>query len=288
MSGADVSVAKRRRSVLLTGATGGIGREVARRLVDQGHAVLLFARDADALAALAGSLRRRDGADVEAVAGDVCVAGARATLVRIAERRGVDTLINNAGVSGFGALEDLDDATIRRVIETNLVAPLQLTRAMLGPLSRAPKATILNVGSALGHVGVPGFALYGASKFGLRGATEALRRELADTGIRVTAVSPRATRTALNDDRASRFNAATGTASDDPDHVARAILRQLEGRGFDRVLGWPERLFARLNALVPRLVDTGFAAHRRALREIGAPSTAALADGGPPADLPRP
>ncbi|MEZ5650314.1 MAG: SDR family oxidoreductase [Burkholderiaceae bacterium] len=264
------------RSVLLTGATGGIGSELARQLAARGDRLLLVARKRAALDALAAELQRSHGADVDVFAGDIAEPADRAALVTRAEQRQVDTLINNAAQPGFGAIDAIDDATIARVLTVNLVAPLQLTRAMIAPLSRRPAATILNMGSALGHIGVPGFAIYCATKFGLRGATEALRRELAESSIRVVSISPRTTRTSFNDEATERFNQATGTASDTPQAVVRAVVRQLDGRAIDRVLGFPEKLFAKINALVPGMVDGGFGRHRRALADLrhGAPAPA--------------
>lgn len=256
------------RAVVLTGATGGIGRAVAGLLAGRGDRLLLSARDRDALAHLVADLQRRHGAQVEAVAADLCQPAARAALVQAATRFQADALINAAGMPAFGPFAEQDDDRLAESIAVNLIAPLQLARAMIAPLSRQPAADIVNVGSALGRIGVPGFVVYAAAKFGLRGAGEALRRELADTPIRVKTVMPRATRTAFNDGAAARFNTATGTASDDPERVAATIVAALDGRRPETMLGFPERIVARLNGLVPRLFDGAFARHRRALAAL--------------------
>ncbi|MEZ5659575.1 MAG: SDR family oxidoreductase [Burkholderiaceae bacterium] len=262
------------RSVLLTGATGGIGRELATRLAARGDRLILVGRDGQTLASMAEALHATHGADVAFVCGDLGDPRTRAELVSMALERQVDVLINNAGQPGFGALASLDDDTIARVIAINLTAPLQLMRAMIGPLSARPDARILNVGSALGHIGLPGFSLYSASKFGLRGAGEALRRELADTSIKIKSISPRTTSTGFNAGAAQRYNDATGAGSDTAASVARAIVAQLDARSIDRVLGFPERLFAKLNALMPSMLDGGFRRHRQAL--AGLPNKQAI------------
>jgi short-subunit dehydrogenase len=132
---------------------------------------------------------------------------------------------------------------------------MQLTRALLPQLRAQPAAAVLNVGSVFGSIAYPGFAAYSASKFALRGYTEALRRELADSSVSVHYLAPRATRTGFNASSVERMNAELGVAMDPPETVAAAACEMLErGRPY-AVLGWPERLFVRINSLLPRVVD---------------------------------
>jgi short-subunit dehydrogenase len=144
-------------------------------------------------------------------------------------------------------------------------------------LREQPAAQIVNVGSTFGSIGFPGFAAYSASKFAVRGFSEALRRELADSAIRVHYVAPRATSTALATDRVRAMNAELGVGMDSPETVAAAIERVLcEGRR-ELLLGAPERLFAKLNALLPTLVDRSLrrqlaVVRRYALPEIEVPA----------------
>lgn len=263
------------RSILLTGATGGIGAETARALVAAGARVLLVARDPDRLEALARSIRAHPG-HVGALAVDVTDANDRAALRDVAISRRVDTLVNNAALSCFGALDEVDEARIAEVIGTNLVAPLQLARLMLPWFRTLPRASILNVGSTFGRLGVPGFSIYAASKFGLRGFTESLRRELAGSSIAVQYFAPRTTRTAFNSARVDAFNAATGANTDRPEDVARLLVRMLARGDAERHLGFTESLAARLNGFAPRLLDPAFRRHR------------AMLDDGPATDTPPP
>ncbi len=254
-------------SVVLTGATGGIGREIARALIGRGDRVVLVSRSADALGPLARELSRGavPGA-VEALAVDVTSAAGRAAIVRSAAARSCDVLVNNAAIPSFGPFESLDDAHVEAVVATDLVAPMLLTRAMLPMLRQRHRATVLNVGSTAGRIGLPGFSVYGAAKFGLRGFSEALRRELADSSVRVRHLAPRATRTAFNDARVDAFNRATGTRVDAPERVAAAALAMIDGGPAERSLGFPETLAVRLNGLVPTWLDGAFRAHRAALK----------------------
>ena len=257
-----------RMSVLLTGASGGIGALIAGELVRAGAQVLLVARTPGPLTALAARLggQRGAGACVAALAADITRAADRQLLAQAAADRGVNVLVNNAAAACFGEFSAMDDGQIAEVMLTNLVAPLQLARALLPQLTAQPEARLLNIGSTLGRIGLPGYAVYGASKFGLRGFSEALRRELAATGVRVQYLGPRATRTAFNDHRVDAYNAATNTAVDTPEWVARAAVRLLEDGTPERFLGFPEALAVRLNSVFPAWLDRAFGKHGAALR----------------------
>jgi short-subunit dehydrogenase len=254
-----------RLSVVLTGASGGIGSALATALARAGAQLLLVGRRGAPLAALAESLGGTRNPRVQALAADITTAGGRATIRDIAAARGCNALVNNAAVPCFGSFAEADPLQIDAVLQTNLVAPIQLTLALLPQLRAQPEARVLNIGSATGRLGVPGFAVYGAGKFGLRGFSETLRRELADTTVRVQYLAPRATRTGFNDARADDFNRRTRTAVDAPEAVAAAALKLLLSGRAEKFLGFPESVAVRLNSLAPRLLDLAFAPHRAAL-----------------------
>jgi short-subunit dehydrogenase len=237
---------KRYRAVL-TGASGGIGRAIAAALGPHCDELLLVGRDAGRLAQSALAA----GATARAVVADLATPAGRDAVAL----GGLDLLINNAGAGDFGWLEEQSDATLERIVATNVLAPMQLTRRLLPELRRQPEACIVNVGSIMGYLGYPGHAAYCASKFALRGFSEALRRELADTAVRVLYLAPRATRTAMNGAGATALNAELGVAMDSPESVAAELLALLERPSSERLLGMPEALFARLNQLVPGLID---------------------------------
>ncbi len=242
------------KTALLTGATGGIGAAVAEALAAQGVRLLLTGRSGGKLEALKSRL---PGSGHVPIVADLASADGRNSLRQRAEAEGgIDLLINNAGVSKLALLQDMDDASLEQMIATNLTVPMLLCRDLLPLLSSRPGATIVNIGSILGSIGYAGSTAYCGSKFGLRGFTEALRRELADTGIRVIYFAPRATNTPINCERVTALNHALGTAVDAPELVAQSLVRTLGRRGQrNRYLGWPESFFVRLNSLFPRLVD---------------------------------
>ena len=245
-----------RYRAVLTGATGGIGRAIAARLAAQCETLLLVGRNATTLASLAREIEA-GGERCRAVAADLTSAAGREVVARAGSDvpGGIDLLINAAGAGEFAWLADQDDAALERVVRLNVLAPMQLTRRLLPLLLAQRAARIVNVGSIFGHLGYPGYAAYCASKFALRGFSEALRRELADGPVRVTWFAPRSTRTAMNRDAVGALNAELGVAMDDPAAVAEAFLDHLRRPARERLLGMPEGLFARLNQIVPGLVD---------------------------------
>jgi short-subunit dehydrogenase len=253
-------------TVVLTGAAGGIGSATAHLLVNAGARVVLVGRTAARLTALARALAKPSQATV--VVADITTAEGRSAIHAAAIGNGANVLVNNAGLPCFGRLDALQAEHIATVLETNLVAPVLLTRQLLPHLRAQPAARILNVGSALGSLGLPGFSIYSAAKFGLRGFSEALRRELHDTSIIVQYLAPRVTRTAFNDAAVAQFNRATGAQSDSPEQVARALVQTLERGSPERFLGFPESFAARVNGIVPRLLDRAFRRHRAVLQSV--------------------
>ncbi|WP_020653181.1 SDR family oxidoreductase [Massilia niastensis] len=239
---------------VLTGASGGIGAAIARRLAPRAEVLILVGRQQAALEALQQELQPHR---LQIVCADLCEAQ---TLDRIAAAAdacgGINLLVNNAGVSDFHAFETQSPGAIRKMVETNLLAPMLLTRALLPLLARAPAAQIVNIGSVLGSLGFPGFAAYGAAKAGLAGFTQALRRELSDTAIAVRHFAPRSTRTPINSAQVDAMNRALGTAQDSPDAVAEAFLAFLEETGWQRILGRKESFLVLLNKLAPGLPDS--------------------------------
>jgi short-subunit dehydrogenase len=250
--------------VVLTGAGGGIGAAMARALVSAGASVLLVGRSGERIEALAAELKA--GARAAALPADITNEDSRRSIQDAAAAMRANVLVNNAGVASFGALESLDEAHMVHVVQTNLIAPMLLTRLLLPQLKAQPEARVLNIGSALGSLALPGFCVYSAAKFGLRGFSEALRRELADSTLKIQYLAPRTTRTAFNDARIEKFNRATGAQSDSPELVARAALDMLEQGTAERYLGFPEKLAVRINGLAPRWLDGVFKRHRKALR----------------------
>lgn len=244
------------RTAVVTGATGGIGRAIAKQLDAAGARLILVARDAVRLADLQGQLRTQGH---KAISADLATESGRSAVLdacRVAGNPGISLLVNSAGINDFDLFAAQSPDAIRRMVDINLVSPILLCQALLPLLHTAADGQIVNIGSTFGSIGYPGFGAYCASKFGLRGFTEALRRELDGTPLRVTYIAPRATRTDLNSDAVIAMNDALGTAMDDPEAVAREVIAAIHSSSRnDQYIGWPEKLFVRVNAIFPGLVD---------------------------------
>ena len=240
--------------VVMTGASGGIGLAITRALCVAGAQVLAVSRDEQTLRPLIEQFPQR----LHCVAADLTLLSDRHKVLAAAEAMGgINLLINAAGVNHFAMLEQLDDSEINGMLAVNISAPICLTKLLLPLLKQADSATVVNVGSTYGSIGYPGYASYCATKFALRGFSEALRRELADTRVGVLYVAPRATRTTMNSPAAQALNDALKASVDDPQAVAAAVIHAIAGDRRDLYLGWPERFFVRLNSLLPNLVDRG-------------------------------
>jgi len=243
-----VSVGQRYRAIL-TGASGGLGRAIAVALAPQCDSLLLVGRHRERLDAAA----REAGPVASTLVADLSTPEGRDAIAAYPLQPNL--LINSAGASDFGWLAGQDDRMLERIMGMNVLAPMQLVRRLLPRLERERQAWIVNVGSIFGYLGYPGQAAYSASKFALRGFSEALGRELADGPVRVLYFAPRSARTSMNDASMVALNAELGVAMDEPAEVAAALLALLRRPARERLLGMPEKLFARINQIAPRLVD---------------------------------
>jgi short-subunit dehydrogenase len=241
------------RNCLITGATGGIGMALARELARSGIKLVLTGRSEARLATLVDALPK--ASILETVAGDLLCSTDIENLAAIARRLNVDTLVNLSGVNELVWLEDQSGESVERMIALNLTAPIRLTQLLVPHFRASGCGLVVNVGSAFGAIGHPGYATYCASKFGLRGFSEALRRELFGTGVDVLYIAPRATATDMNAGATDALNDALGNKSDSPARVARVVLRAMQRRSKLTYVGWPEKLFIKLNQVFPGLVD---------------------------------
>lgn len=243
------------KTVLITGAGSGIGRALALEAAGRGYRVLLAGRGLDALAETAAMT----GAAATLVA-DVTTAEGRARITAATAGR-LDVLINNAGCLRVGPVAEMGDADLALMVQTNLVAPMALTRDLL-PALKLAQGRVVNVGSMFGDIAYPYFAAYSATKFGLRGYSDALRRELSGSGVGVTYAAPRATRTGAT----AEFDALIGPMAmvlDAPETVARQIWDATEaGRNTSYPRG-KERLFVLIQRLFPGLIDQSVGAQAR-------------------------
>jgi 3-oxoacyl-[acyl-carrier protein] reductase len=176
------------KTALVTGASGGIGAEIARALHAQGAIVGLSGTRRDALEALAAALGDR----VHVLPADLSDPEAALALTNAAEAAmgSVHILVNNAGLTKDGLAMRMSDADWAKVLDVDLAAPFRLSRAVLKFMLRRKAGRIINIGSVVGSTGNPGQANYAAAKAGLLGLTKALAQEVASRGITVNLIAP--------------------------------------------------------------------------------------------------
>lgn len=267
----------RDRTVVLTGASGGIGTALALELCAEGARVVAVGRREAELARLTALA---PPGRLQPLLANINEADARERIAAAAaEHGGAQLLIHAAALSGFGLFAAGSEAADRQLFETNVLAPMALTRRLLPQLEAQPQAAVVAVGSTFGSLAFPGFATYSASKFALRGLFEALAREYADRPLRFLWLAPRATATAFNSAAVQALNSALGSAVDAPQAVAVALLKAIRREQPRLQLGWPEKLLVRLNGCLPGLIDRGLRGKLALLRRHARPPVSATAEG---------
>jgi short-subunit dehydrogenase len=216
---------------IVTGASSGIGKHLALQLANAGAHLILTARREKRLGELVKQITSEGGL-AHAVAGDVTDAEVRQRCVEMAVEQfdGLDALVNNAGVGAYGPFADADGDRLRRIMEVNFFAPVELTRAALEQLKKGNRPIVVNIGSILGHRAGVFNSEYCASKFALHGISDALRAELSRDGVDVLHICPSLTASEFADsvlDRGDRTPKFVGKAM--PPHlVARKTIRQCD------------------------------------------------------------
>ena len=246
------------RRAIVTGASSGIGRALCVELANQGAAVVAVARRAERLDALADEIRGQGGR-IETVVGDITDPLIRHQAVDTAVTvfGGLDILVNNAGIGAMGLFEDANADRVRRVMEVNFFALVEMTRLALPLLKQGRQPIIVNVSSILGRRGTPYSSEYSASKFAVHGFSEALRAELCQHAIDVLVVSPGTTETEFFDQVIER------TADPNwPEHkpvspqaVARQTVHAIRRGKHEIVPYFWGRVLCGMNRFSPRLVD---------------------------------
>ncbi len=233
-------------TVLLTGASGGLGHAIARRLAAAGAHVVLSGRRGDVLVELAGEI----GGEVA----PADLADPQAVDELAAAHANVDILVANAGLPASGRLETYSEEQIQRALFVNLHAPILLAHALTPQMVARGSGHVVFMSSLAGKTATAGSSLYNATKFGLRGFAGALRAELHGTGVGVSSIFPGFIRDAgMFADANVKLPFGVGTKS--PEHVAEATLRAIErDRGEIDVAPFGLKLGALLGGVAPEAV----------------------------------
>src|SRR4051794_30615287 len=206
-------------SVLLTGATGGLGQAIARALAARGASLTLTGRRVDVLEPLAAEVAGR------ALASDLSAPDAPARLLE--EAGDVDVLVANAGLPGSGRLGSFTDEELDRALAVNLRAPMLLAKTLADRMVERGGGHLLFMSSLAGKAGAPGNSIYAATKFGLRGFALALREDLQPHGVGVSVILPGfISEAGMFADSGARLPGYVGTKR--PRDVVRAVIKAIE------------------------------------------------------------
>nr|BAL54189.1 oxidoreductase, short-chain dehydrogenase/reductase family protein [uncultured Planctomycetota bacterium] len=244
--------------MLITGASQGIGRALARAACQRGAWVLATARSGDLLQQLRQEAQGFPGR-LETQVADVTLSQDRHCMLDAAVEQfgGLDILINNAGIGATGHFSDASEERLRRIFEVNFFGPAELIRSAIPWLRQGRTPLIVNISSVVGLRAVPARSEYSASKFALQGLSEALRAELVRHGIDVLVVSPGLTATNFPNNMIE--NKARWPMDHKrsmlPEQVAEATLQAIEKGRNNLVLTWEGKMLVWLNRLVPWFVD---------------------------------
>jgi short-subunit dehydrogenase len=250
------------KTVLLTGATGGLGRAIGEALAGRGASLVLTARKEDALRELAGSLP----GDHRFVVADLGEDGAAERLA--GEAGPVDCLVANAGLPGTGRVESFSPEELKRAIRVNLEAPMMLARELAPGMRDRGDGHLVFVSSLSGKAPSPRSAVYAATKFGLRGFALCLRADLADTGVGVSLVVPGFIREAgMFADSGAKPPPGMGTST--PQDVAAGVVKAIERNKVEVAVA---------PVAVRALAHLGLASPRIAMRAISGGAASKTAD----------
>jgi short-subunit dehydrogenase len=241
---------------LVTGASSGIGADIARELARRGRGLVLVARRADRLETLAGELREGHGTRVEVLPADLTDPSARAGLWEAVEGLGlqVDVLVNNAGFSTIGRVAEADVERELAMVRTDVEAVVDLTTRALPGMAARGGGGVLNVASTAAFQPIPGQAGYGASKAFVLSYSYAIRQELRSTGVAVTALCPGPVSTEFGEatGKPSIFDFVPGLLMSRSPDVARAAVEGLEADRAVVVPGVGNRISSLAGTLTPR------------------------------------
>lgn len=249
----DTDRSDTRGTALVTGASAGIGRALAREFAANGWDLVVVARREQRLQELAEDLGKEHGTDVVVVAMDLAEPGAVEDLSDELDRRGhtVDALVNNVGVGVHGPFHETDLDRELDQLQLNVTVPVHLTKLYLPEMVRRDEGVVLNVASAAGFQPGPFMAGYYASKAYLLHLSEALAEELRGSGVSVTALCPGPIDTEFQE-RADQSEPAGGSYTNTPEGVAAAGYRAAMDGDPVEIPSWRMKLTYHLSRLLPR------------------------------------
>lgn len=230
------------KTVYITGGTGGIGTPLVKMLKYAGAIVTAHDYEKE---------------------GDLVVG-----IDRICARLQVDTPDILINMAGYNVLDYCENQDLKAMVDLNMMVPLRLTQAVLKSMKARNSGQIINMGSMTALIPLPHLTGYVAAKAGLKGFNDSLRRELGGTNIKLTYISSRAVKTPMNSGVKAEVNERTRVNYDEPEAVAKRIFKAILKAETEVRIGWPERIFAFIQANFPFIIDNGLQKNRRIGEEV--------------------
>jgi short-subunit dehydrogenase len=240
------------KTIVLTGAQGGIGQALLTRLSQYTTEVIAIGRKPE------DNIIQADLADSDNIE----------SLCKLLNKKPVDILINLAGLMYFGDTTKLSMDKLNEIVQVNLTTPMLLTQAVLPNMLKRGQGHIVNIGSIFGSLPFPSFSAYSATKAGLKGFSDSIRREYSALGLHVSHVSPRAVHTAFNTQEINLFHQLTNANIDSPEIVADIILNAIIKKKRNINIGFYENFFVHVNALMPSIVDKALISKQTIANEV--------------------
>jgi short-subunit dehydrogenase len=239
---------QKRKSILITGATSGVGYALTKRLVIDGHEVWATGRSPHVLQEL-----QTDGAHI--ISADLTM---DEDIEKVVAQIGTpDCVIFSAGVGAFGVAHEISDESIHSMMDVNVIAPMKLTKRLLPRMITCKSGQLIYLGSQAGKVATPKASVYAATKHAILGYTNALRMEVAPLGIHVTTINPGPIDTPFLDlaDKTGNYRKTLGKHLLTVDAVVDAIVHVIEKPVREVNLPWYMGITSKLHAIAPTLVE---------------------------------
>ncbi|MFT5300126.1 MAG: short-subunit dehydrogenase [Mariniblastus sp.] len=244
------------QTVLITGASSGIGLELAKLFAKSGHNLILVARREDKLRSLKEQLVNKHNVHIDVVVSDLAEVGAAEKLITEVNARQlvVDILVNNAGFGELGKFTDISTERQLSMVRLNVVTLMQLTRLLIPDMLQRQRGGVLNVGSTAAFQPGPNMAVYYATKAFVLSFSEAIHEELLDTNIKVTCLAPGPTKTGFGEDSGMGNKKIFSANAMDVAAVAKAGFDGFKANKAIVIPGFKNKLTAFANRLAPRFV----------------------------------
>jgi short-subunit dehydrogenase len=253
--------------IIITGAAGGMGSVLSIELAKEGANLVLVSTNADKLKPIQKEIEEIGGKSEVIVADLGSIEGIKAAAEEFSKIKDLDMIINLAGATYFGETVNQDYDNIQFLYNVNLLAPTMLTQAVLPEMIKNNSGHIVNIGSTIGSVAFPLFSTYAAAKFGLKGFSESIRREFDGTGIKVTYIAPRGTKTKMITDSMAKMVKKMGMTMDSAEDLVQGMLLAIKLEKKNHMVGFQESIMIKLNQISSSIVDKMMKSKIKFMRE---------------------